>query len=79
MMHRRSYMPHDGAKLSRAQLARVNAKLRKDVEARDEFIRAQREEQQRRNREREATGIRGFLNKARRILNTPIRLSRRTP
>ena len=76
-MRRRSYLPSDGEKHSRAHLARVNAELVKEVEARDEFIRDQREAQKRREHERQTTGIRGFLNKAKRALSTPIRLSRR--
>lgn len=78
-MHRRQYLPGSGRNgaptLSRRQLQDVNVRLRAKAETAEKIAKAEREARHREreaNEQRENSGIRGFFNKAKRVLTKPL-------
>lgn len=76
-MHRRQYLPGSHIKFSRTKLARENAVL-KETRRREAELQAALESGRKAAEERKQnSGIRGFLNKAKRALTKPLSFRRR--
>ena len=72
-MHRRQYIPGSHVKVSRRELAKYNAGLRRAVID----MAAQRQREHEEEAKRQQTGIRGFINRVKRTLTEPIAFGRK--
>jgi hypothetical protein len=84
-MHRRQYYPgsgrHGAPTLSRRQLAHVNRKLVEKLNATEQIAKAENEAKRKAQDEREELrrrSFRGFIERTKKFLGKPIRLSKRS-